>query len=205
MAPRTPRRFTILDGMILVAAVAGGYALRRLADDAIVAHGFNNVHFQQGSSLDRVIEEMYPFLVTLTPAVLGMRLRRPRPRWRRLARQPGMAACCAAILPIARSLIDLYKMAKFMDHPEGYLPAGVTLRITYGYFIALPPLGEIYGVYGSVVGLWVLGAWLILALSGRRRPEPSWIDRLGRIVGIGWLSILGIKALEFLFGRWLMG
>jgi hypothetical protein len=47
------------------------------------------------------------------------------------------------------------------------------------------------------VGLSVLGAWLVLALSGRR-PETSWIDRMGRLVGIAWLSILAMTALAFL-------
>jgi hypothetical protein len=44
-------------------------------------------------------------------------------------------------------------------------------------------------------GLWVLAAWLALALSGRRRLEPGGIDLLGRLVGAGWLVILAIRIL----------
>jgi hypothetical protein len=33
----------------------------------------------------------------------------------------------------------------------------------------------------------VAGAWLALALAGWWRPEPSWVDRLGRALGLGWL------------------
>ena len=32
----------------------------------------------------------------------------------------------------------------------------------------------------------VAGAWLALALSRSWRPEPCWIDRIGRILGICW-------------------
>jgi hypothetical protein len=37
-------------------------------------------------------------LVPLTLAQLVMRLRRPRPAWPNLARQPGFVACCAAVI-----------------------------------------------------------------------------------------------------------
>jgi hypothetical protein len=33
----------------------------------------------------------------------------------------------------------------------------------------------------------VAGAWLVLALAGWWRPEPGWIDRLGRVLGFLWI------------------
>jgi hypothetical protein len=33
----------------------------------------------------------------------------------------------------------------------------------------------------------VVVAWVILLLSGRWRSEPSWIDRLGRALGVFWI------------------
>jgi hypothetical protein len=47
-------------------------------------------------------------------------------------------------------------------------------------------------VFPGAVG----GAWLVLAVSRRWLSEPSWIDRLGRAIGVAWLSFLPI------FGRW---
>jgi hypothetical protein len=32
----------------------------------------------------------------------------------------------------------------------------------------------------------VVGSWLALAISRRWRPERSWIDRAGRILGLYW-------------------
>jgi hypothetical protein len=36
-------------------------------------------------------------------------------------------------------------------------------------------------------GFGVVVAWITLVLVGRWRPEPTWLDRLGRAVGIVWI------------------
>jgi hypothetical protein len=42
----------------------------------------------------------------------------------------------------------------------------------------------------------ILAAWLALAVVGRWRPETSWDDRLGRIVGLVWVVFyLGVQLL----------
>lgn len=192
MRSRSPRPFTILDGMILVAAVACAFGLHRAVVDAVHSHAYNT--FAMVSRLQdlsqRVLEVEFPLLVTLTPAVLVMRLRRPRPRWRRLLRQPGMVACCAAILPIAGALLGLRQFFRFLSDTT-VIDRGDIISYRIG-----PPLGVLFGSVGAPVGFWVLGAWLILALSGRRRPEKSGIDRVGRLVGIGWISITVMTALS---------
>ena len=38
------------------------------------------------------------------------------------------------------------------------------------------------------VGQAVIAPWLLLWLGGHWKPEPSWIDRLGRVLGWGWLA-----------------
>jgi hypothetical protein len=45
----------------------------------------------------------------------------------------------------------------------------------------------------------VIGAWLALALGRRFRPERSWVDRAGRVLGAYWvfLALTGI-AIEWL-------
>jgi hypothetical protein len=203
MTPRAPRKFTILDGMILVAATAGGFALWRAVGDTLGRH-LGNVPFGAfswfSSIVYRVVEAAFPLLAVLTPTVLIWRLRRPRPRWRRLMRQPGMAALCAALIPIATSLVGLRQIASLLANPASFVSgAGGEDFNTFGSTVTVsgPPLGDIYTTYGAGVGLWVLGAWLVLWLSGRRRPEKSWIDRLGRLVGIGWLMFLAASALMF--------
>src|SRR5262249_12364931 len=128
MTPRAPRKFTILDGMILVAAAAGGFALRRAVGDTVGGHAVNLdlvVFSALGSLFYRVVEAAFPVLVALTLAVLLWRLRLPRPRWRRLMRQPGVAAVCAALIPIAISLIRLRQIASWLENPTPLLSCAI--------------------------------------------------------------------------------
>ncbi len=184
MTASVRRKFTILDGMILVAAIACGFALRRA-----FLNSFHGVWVIQGESwLMRNARGLNwaatPFLTMLTPTVLLLRLRRPRPRQIELFRQPGLAAGCAAILPIAMSLACFIRESagRSGELQDPLSAAGAGLHFQY------------VGSYR--VGCWVLGSWLALFLSGRRRPERSWIDRIGRILGIGWLVVLVLDMVD---------
>jgi hypothetical protein len=42
----------------------------------------------------------------------------------------------------------------------------------------------------AMIGVAVASSWLLLLVSGRWRPEPSWIDRSGRVLGWIWIAIL---------------
>lgn len=42
--------------------------------------------------------------------------------------------------------------------------------------------------FSAPCGFTVAVVWLLLALSGRWRPEKSWIDRLGRLLGVVWIA-----------------
>jgi hypothetical protein len=39
-----------------------------------------------------------------------------------------------------------------------------------------------------MMGITVSAVWIVLWLIGAWRPEPSWIDRAGRVVGIYWVA-----------------
>lgn len=39
----------------------------------------------------------------------------------------------------------------------------------------------------------VLVAWTALALTGRWRPEPGWIDRFGRALGVCWCLLIPVS------------
>jgi hypothetical protein len=56
----------------------------------------------------------------------------------------------------------------------------------------IEPLG-CFGVltvsFASPCGPAVAAVWLVLAMSGRWRPEKSWIDRLARLLGATWIGI----------------
>ena len=42
--------------------------------------------------------------------------------------------------------------------------------------------------FSAPCGFTVAAIWLLLGLSGRWRPEKSWIDRLGRLLGVVWIA-----------------
>ncbi len=182
MTPRPSRKVTILDGMILVAAVACGFALRRGTEGP--SEGVIEPTNWFGRNTREPVRAVLPFLLTLTPAVLLMRLQRPRPRWPKLARQPGMAACCAAIMPIALTLLALAHERWTRDPSSD--------EFAWAWVVNSYVLTE----GGAIAGVWVLGAWLALGLSGRRRAERSGIDRLGRTIGVGWLLVLAVEILR---------
>ena len=45
----------------------------------------------------------------------------------------------------------------------------------------------------------VAGAWLVLVVSGRWRPERGWIDRFGRVLGVLWLALEALNSIRILF------
>ena len=53
-------------------------------------------------------------------------------------------------------------------------------------------------------GLAVTIAWVALAVSGRWQSEPSWIDRVGRLMGCGWIGMMMLDPwiLLILKGAW---
>src|SRR5205823_8469100 len=65
--------------------------------------------------------------------------------------------------------------------------------LEYIPFGMLGPVGA-YLLSGSVAIAWLAAWW-----SGRLRPEPGWIDRLGRFLGACWIALAGYV---FLVQRW---
>jgi hypothetical protein len=176
----TPTRgFTIVDAMILAAATAGGCAWFR----AVVINSWS--HDFPESWHERIavkgILATSALLMAWSAAFLVIRLRQPRPRFRRLARQPGMVACSAATVAILYQLLWMLlvgmKWGLQTAYTKGYLPSGKGVLSTVG----------------AEAELWVAGAWLALALGGRWRSERSWIDRLGRILGLTWIMVKVIR------------
>ncbi len=166
---RQRRPFRVGDAMILIIALALGLALAR---PALFSLAFKirsvpvNYFWNFGNSLTLakyLIIIVLCFLFFLLPAFVIMRLKRPRAPLRSLICQPGFAACappCAvflASLPFA-----------FLGVPG---PAGRIIVISLRVLVtAVAPL-----------------AWVCLIATRRWYPEPSWIDRFGRLLAALWM------------------
>ncbi len=177
------RRFRISDAMILVAATAVACGLmlgmERLTEGQISVWAFPELFTTKVASLS--IEEKVqlglgvtflatslalPFAAMWTLAIIPIRFAGPRPRFRRLVRQPGINAALAAVLAL--------------------ILAGVLL----GLVIWLG--ASVYAIFALLAvptypALAVVVAWVTLLVGRRWRAEPSWVDRLGRALGVFWI------------------
>ena len=154
-----PRR--LADAMVLVAAMAAGLSLTRpLA-----------AHWATGRDHRMDIFLAAPCVLTLSLALLTLRLRRPRAGFRRIARQPGTMACLAVAIFLALRAPFYLGMACLCTlTPSFWVNRFVNESLRLGYVVPV--------------------AWFILLITRRRRPEPGWIDRLGRILGAYWIALV---------------
>lgn len=189
------RRFHLLDALILVAAAAPAILWTRAAIGPsarqweLVADRWREFRLEHFAA---VIQEgcgpvAVPTLLAGTLAILTLRARRPRPAWRRLARQPGAVACGAAAVASA-ILVAMIVLADALTHDGS--PNLIDLRDWF----SSGALGLIKHLT-STVGCVVLGAWLALASGGRWAAEPSWIDRSGRLLGACWIGLFLLQRL----------
>jgi hypothetical protein len=174
------RRFTLGDGLILIASLALTLSVLRSTNwfariprsvsiwwDARprFVGGFP-WFFAWGPSARMAVSLMVAEFVLLLSSVLFgltlvqpfLRLRRPRPPLRDLARQSGFVVCLGVIVG---SLI----------------------------FVDLEWVARIDVAWGAILASALLLFWPVLGLPPWR-SEASWIDRLGRAVGWGWIVVI---------------
>lgn len=173
--PSVSRPLTLLDGMILVAATGVGF------------------HFCRASVNQELVDtkswtaiNLVSFLVaSWTVSLLAIRLIPPRPGLRRLMRQPGVVACLIVTVVIAVKAVYC-----------GLIRAVVSLEAmtSGGYPYLRGDWFDTLAMHSGSIGAAVCVAWLMLLLSGRRLPERSWIDRLGRILGAYWIILILITS-----------
>jgi hypothetical protein len=123
--------------------------------------------------------------------------------WR--ARRPGAVACLAGTVVLVFGLahqamrpaagIHLI-LLQTEDPPHArYLGWHFDAFYSLGSRASMgDPLGTTLIWMPRHAGLVVGGAWLALILARAWRPEPTWIDRAGRIVGVIWI----VSACHFL-------
>ena len=184
--PAGGRRFGLLDAMILVGSAALGFAgvqaigpgpgwveiLRGLVEK----FAWNRDFFADAVPYVVVFIATPPAMAA-TVGVLVLGVRKPRPRWRRLRRQPGFVSGLAVVLSWAFALL---------------IAAEWVLVMEGGSFDPMDLVGCFLVVAMILGGFVVIVAWSGQALYGRWRPEPTWLDRLGRLVGAAWIALASL-------------
>jgi hypothetical protein len=185
--PGLTRRLTLADLLILVAAAGVALLVLRLQlhedqeDNLWVLR--KSLLGQQGRTVARYyfwigIIRTTPFLVAAGPALLLMRLRRPRPSRRQVFRQPGTAACVAVTFSGSLSVLV---------NTVGIISASIRMGNPFTH--CLTGLNRLGGP--------VLLVWLMLALAGFWRPAPDWIDRSGRALGVVLIVLYPLSVYVF--------
>ena len=169
------RRFTIADGMILIVAAAlASLMVREYVSSLFLVY--------KASSSERMLELIEGTTTCAASAgmlaLIPIRLLRPRPKFRRLVRQPGFVACCAIVPLLALVSLESSMLVAFRD-----------VEKAWGGRWPFQQLWALAAFRGSFA---VGGAWIVLALGGRWSPEASWVDRLGRGLGLVWVIWLPI-------------
>jgi hypothetical protein len=175
MRTSTPRKFTLVDAMVLVAAVGVGFVLIRGYLDYLNSRYYRLPDqftlislWRYGTFLSRILA---PLATSLSLGLWLLRMRKPRPDLRHALRQPGMIACAAAVLGTSLFLVKVLLNKCFL-----YLSDSGYQQLHDLWLFRLPLNGEIVAV-----------SWILLWISGSWRSEPSWIDRAGRALGVYWI------------------
>lgn len=188
----TDRKFSIADGLVLIAGIAAGMALVRLANpDVTAAHVWNAFTRPEGGwtfvnvielGVESSVEFAVPIVAAWTPVCLLIQV--PRTRWRRLKRQPGFVACAiASSLTLATIALCVLLSAGPLWNSRG-AGLGYELVRTFG---------------GLIPGSGVLSSWATMSLCGACRPVASWPDRLGRVTGAVWVAMGAMCGLGLTF------
>lgn len=188
MTSPTQRRFTVVDGMILVAATAVGFGVARW--NALLA-----AEFRPLPTLYLIRSTCLTLGFSWTFALLLLRFRLPRPPRRELCRRPGFTAGVAAAVTAVVVLFDeLLFIALIKDSPFylGYSPH-YRLLISHSF-------GRVLNNSESRAAAAVAAVWLVSVLGGHQGSEPNGIDRAGRAMGWFWIG----SALMFKVVPWLV-
>jgi hypothetical protein len=183
------RRFRVGDAVTFTAATAVGLAATRHVWKYCGYAWFWNLDdgWTPAATLRRLSTAFavaLPGLAAWTAAVLAARLAPPRPPVRRIALQPGSVACGLALMVVIAETIGAAASLAYFENSKGYLGAkwrgsGVTSWLHTNVLVTAP----------YTISFAVLAGWAVLLLSRRARPEPSWIDRLGRALGVCWIVV----------------
>lgn len=167
------RRFALSDALVLVAATSAGFVPARSLSFLSSAR---KTGVFGGSRFNIALKEgmvfVIPILLAWTVAVLLLSLRRPRPRWRRVASGPGFVAAVVVLLAVAELASE-------------FVPVQCAAR----EWPSAERLAVLLPAIAGRAGPLLTGAWVALALAGLWGSAPWWVERFGRWLGAAWLGL----------------
>jgi hypothetical protein len=178
MSDASCRRFTVLDAMILIAAVALCLVIPSTFRALLPTRSYWIYDFRQ---YWLIMGSSWLAAGSLALAIVAVLV--PRPAGRRRFRQPGVLAVVLVALTLT------FNEVQTLGH-------GITLYLTVGKSF---DNGVFWWVFGPIydmafrAGLAVLSGWFTLVLAGGWQSAMGWLDRSGRLLGWMWIA-LGLTA-----------
>jgi hypothetical protein len=174
MTGRGGRRFHLFDSMVLIAASALGFVAARTYLG--MSDGLSGATV--GAWINALHTGGVPFALVWSIALVLIRVQAPRHERRRLCTEPGFAAALAVVTCAAVVLLDSGGRTLFVRAKTGaggpWNAARFAMANIRMLMIAAPS--------------GVAATWAVLAVGGRWRPERSWLDRLGLVLGVYWIT-----------------
>ena len=191
MTKRARRTMSVADLLILVVTAGIGMGCLLAVDRTLLGNGLTRVSIVHWLAvgwhpaawlivLKEEIALVLPLLGGWSAVLPLLRLRDLRPRMRRSFGQPGIVACLAAWAGAAWGGLAMVISFGLWQTQPGVSGSMAAFSGWAREFLA----GQMVGM----AGLAVAAAWLGVALAGRWRRPEDWIDRLGRILGWGWIG-----------------
>jgi hypothetical protein len=104
----------------------------------------------------------------------GLATFRHRVSWsRRALRYVGVLTTAVSSIFVALSLVDEFVLRRFDSRQAGFVHSN---------------LDAIWWDLGQDTGMAIAAVWIVLALGRRWRSAPIWADRVGRLIGAGWIA-----------------
>jgi hypothetical protein len=166
------RRFTLLDGMALIAAFAACWVVPRTFRALVPQDTYKIYDVRQYA---QIVGASWLLATSIALAISAIFV--PRPGGRDRFRQPGALAMVMVAITWAYDAIQTGLQ-------------GALLLLTTGNSFPNGPFWYLFGpIYDASfrAGLAVLASWSTLSLLGLRRPSPNWLDRAGRVLGWTWV------------------
>jgi uncharacterized membrane protein YfcA len=164
------KRIDLKDVLVLIAASVAGLALG--AHDG----------WAEPVTRERVMEHLLAMAVTWTYAIFVLSLTRYRTDLSRMACRPGFSAVVAVMTVWGMNIIYESLIIIGPASPDHHTLASVA----EWFWFLFNELFWFGPVTNSPAGI-VAAVWVVTAMAGCWRPEKSWIDRIGRALGVFWI------------------
>jgi hypothetical protein len=128
------------------------------------------------------------FLPVFTVGAGLATFRHRRARSRQALRHIGVLTTAVAAIFVVFWLLSEFTVRYFYTIQPGLLRTFGTTRNMSPIGGPFAYLDSIWWDLGQSTGLAIAALWLVLALGSRWRTAPDWMDRLGRLIGAGWIA-----------------